>query len=88
MSAEIDRDIAEPEPRMIAAYNAGPSRAAEWNKAHEGARPLSGDEFINKIDIPSTRAYVTSIMGRYRKLKGPAQKSTNPKSSPSPERSR
>src|SRR5256714_9044839 len=26
------RDIPEPEPRMIAAYNAGPSRATEWNK--------------------------------------------------------
>lgn len=82
------RDIPEPEPRMIAAYNAGPSRAAEWNKLPEGARPLSGDEFINRIDIPSTRAYVTSIMERYRKLKGPAQKSTTLQSSTSPERSR
>lgn len=82
------RDIPEPEPRMIAGYNAGPSRAAEWNKPAEGGRPLSGDEFINRIDIPSTRAYVTSIMDRYRKLKGPAQKSTTLQSSPSAERSR
>lgn len=71
------RDIPEPEPRMIAAYNAGPSRAAEWNKASEGGRPLSGEEFINRIDIPSTRAYVVSIMDRYRKLKGRAQSSTS-----------
>jgi peptidoglycan lytic transglycosylase len=70
------RDIPDPEPRMIAAYNAGPSRAAEWNKASEGGRPLSGEEFINRIDIPSTRAYVVSIMDRYRKLKGRAQSST------------
>jgi soluble lytic murein transglycosylase len=70
------RDIPDPEPRMIAAYNAGPSRAAEWNKASEGGRPLSGQEFINRIDIPSTRAYVVSIMDRYRKLKGRAQSST------------
>jgi len=70
------RDIADPEPRMIAGYNAGPSRAAEWNKVSEGAKPLSAEEFINKIDIPSTRAYVVSIMERYRKLKGPAQSVT------------
>jgi soluble lytic murein transglycosylase len=70
------RDLPDPEPRMIAAYNAGPSRAAEWNKVSEGGRPLSGEEFINRIDIPSTRAYVVSIMDRYRKLKGRAQSST------------
>lgn len=82
------RDIPEPEPRMIAGYNAGPSRAAEWNKPAEGGRPLSAEEFINRIDIPSTRAYVTSIMNRYRKLKGPAQTSTMLQNSPSPEKSR
>lgn len=70
------RDVPDPEPRVIAAYNAGPSRAAEWNKVSEGARQLSGEEFINRIEIPSTRAYVTSIMERYRKLKGPAQAAT------------
>jgi soluble lytic murein transglycosylase len=78
------RDTADPEPRVIAAYNAGPSRAAEWSKVADGARPLTGDEFINRIEISSTRAYVSSIMERYRKLKGPAQAVTNPQSSPSP----
>ncbi len=63
------RDLPDSEARMIAAYNAGPSRATEWNKTAEGAPPLSGDEFIKRIDIPSTRAYVTSILARYRKLK-------------------
>lgn len=82
------RDIPEPEPRMIAAYNAGPSRAAEWNKVSEGGRLLSGEEFINRIDIPSTRAYVSSIMDRYRKLKGRAQSITSPQNSPSPDRAR
>jgi soluble lytic murein transglycosylase len=82
------RDLPEPEPRMIAGYNAGPSRAAEWNKPGADGRPLSADEFINRIDIPSTRAYVTSIMDRYRKLKGPAQKSTTLQNSPSAEGSR
>ena len=76
------RDTPDPEPRVIAGYNAGPSRATEWNKVADGARQLTGDEFINKIEIPSTRAYVSSIMERYRKLKGPAQLAT-PQNSPS-----
>jgi soluble lytic murein transglycosylase len=71
------RDTADPEARVIAAYNAGPSRASEWNKVAIGSRQLTGDEFINRIEIPSTRAYVSSIMERYRKLKGPAQAETS-----------
>jgi soluble lytic murein transglycosylase len=76
------RDTSDPEPRVVAAYNAGPSRAAEWSKVAAGARQLTGDEFINRIEIPSTRAYVSSIMERYRKLKGPAQAPTNLQTSP------
>ena len=64
------RDMPEPEARMIAAYNAGPTRAAEWNRPPSGEPPLSGQEYIERISIPSTRAYVTSILERYRKLKG------------------
>jgi soluble lytic murein transglycosylase len=68
-SYETYRDMPDAEARMLAAYNAGPTRAAEWNRAEIG-RPLSGPEYIGRIDIPSTRAYVTSILQRYRKLKG------------------
>jgi soluble lytic murein transglycosylase len=57
------------EARMLAAYNAGPSRAADWNRVENGARSLNEQEFIARIDIPSTRAYVTSILDRYRRLK-------------------
>jgi soluble lytic murein transglycosylase len=64
------RDTPGAEARMIAAYNAGPSRAAEWNRPAEGGKALSGEEFIQRISIPSTRAYVISILERYRKLKG------------------
>ncbi len=78
------RDTPDPEPRVIAAYNAGPSRAVEWNKVIEGAPQLTGDEFINRIEIPSTRAYVSSIMERYRKLKGPAHAANTVTTSPSP----
>jgi len=59
------QDKPEAETRMVAAYNAGPSRAIEWSRVEEG-KVQSGTEFIGRIDIPSTKAYVLSIMGRYR----------------------
>lgn len=62
------QDVKDVEPRMIAAYNAGPSRAVEWSRVEEG-KSQSGAEFITRIDIPSTKAYVMSIMERYRELK-------------------
>ncbi len=69
-SYEQYRDMPDAEARMIAAYNAGPTRAAEWNRTAQGGPALSGAEFIQRINIPSTRAYVISILERYRKLKG------------------
>ena len=62
------QDVRDVEPRMIAAYNAGPSRAVEWSRVEEG-KSQSGAEFITRIDIPSTKAYVISIMERHRELK-------------------
>ena len=62
------QDSQDVEARMIAAYNAGPSRAVEWSRVAEG-KSQSGAEFITRIDIPSTKAYVISIMDRYRQLK-------------------
>ena len=82
------RDTPDAEARMIAGYNAGPSRAAEWNKVAEDQAPLTRDEFINQIDIPSTRAYATSILDRYDKLKGRTQPVTTSFGSPSPARDR
>ena len=63
------RDLPGAEARMTAGYNAGPSRAEEWNETPSGAPPLTSEEFIARIDIPSTRAYVSSIIERYRQLK-------------------
>jgi soluble lytic murein transglycosylase len=63
------QDVADPESRVIAAYNAGPSRAVEWGKADQQGKVPTTDEFIARIDIPSTRAYVISVLDRYRKLK-------------------
>jgi soluble lytic murein transglycosylase len=73
------------EARMLAAYNAGPGRAAEWSRVAEGARPLSEQEFIARIDITSTRAYVSSILDRYRRLKA-AHGATTPPATPQPGR--
>ena len=33
------RDAPDAETRMIAAYNAGPSRAVEWNRQQQGEKP-------------------------------------------------
>jgi soluble lytic murein transglycosylase len=63
------QDAPDAEMRMIAAYNAGPSRAVEWSRVEEEGRVQTGAEFVNRIDIPSTKAYVLSIMERYRELK-------------------
>lgn len=68
-SGQDYRNIPGREARMLAAYNAGPSRAADWNRVSNGAPPLNEQEFIARIDIASTRAYVTSILNRYHRLK-------------------
>jgi soluble lytic murein transglycosylase len=57
------------EARIVAGYNAGPSRAEEWNRIAPGQKPLTAEEFIARIDFPTTRAYVTNILERYRKKK-------------------
>jgi soluble lytic murein transglycosylase len=67
--SEEYRETPDREARMLAAYNAGDSRVIEWNRVANGARPLTEQEFIARIDIPSTRAYVTSILHRYRKVR-------------------
>ncbi|MCA1616767.1 MAG: transglycosylase SLT domain-containing protein, partial [Acidobacteria bacterium] len=48
------RDTPGAEARMLAGYNAGPSRAAEWNRTAPGQPPLDAEAFIARIDIPST----------------------------------
>jgi soluble lytic murein transglycosylase len=49
----------------LAAYNAGSSRVEEWSK-DANAPGMSETEFVDCIGIPSTRAYVSSILERYR----------------------
>src|ERR1043166_7339186 len=38
-------DVPDAETRMVAGYNAGPSRAVEWSRVAAGAPPQSGAEF-------------------------------------------
>jgi soluble lytic murein transglycosylase len=49
----------------LAAYNAGPSRVEEWSKDLD-TQTLTESEFVSRIGIASTRAYVVSILERYR----------------------
>lgn len=49
----------------LAAYNAGPSRVEEWTR-DTNTSELKESEFIDRIGISSTRAYVSSILDRYR----------------------
>lgn len=52
----------------LAAYNAGASRVEEWTRGADISQ-ISETEFIERINIPSTKSYVTSILERYRKAK-------------------
>lgn len=52
---------------MLAAYNAGASRVEEWTKTADTAK-LTEAEFIERINFPSTKAYVSSILQRYKEV--------------------
>ena len=63
------KDVPDSYSRIVAGYNAGPSRAVEWSRANQDGHMPTTSEFVARIDIPSTKAYVISIMERYRQLK-------------------
>ncbi len=54
----------------LAAYNAGPSRVEEWTKDIDPAT-IPEPDFVAKINIPSTRSYVATILDRYRTAPNP-----------------
>jgi len=60
---------------MLSAFNAGPSRVEEWTRNVDPSS-ISESDFVSRIGIPSTEAYVTSILARYRKTT--ASKPVNP----------
>jgi soluble lytic murein transglycosylase len=49
----------------LAAYNAGASRVEEWTRNADAAQ-MSEAEFIERINISTTKSYVTSILERFR----------------------
>jgi len=63
------RDFPAENAMTLAAYNAGASRVEEWTRDTDVAK-LSEQEFIERINIASTKSYVSSILNRYyRKIK-------------------
>jgi soluble lytic murein transglycosylase len=49
----------------LAAYNAGASRVEEWTKEIDSSK-ISEQDFTEKINIASTKSYVSSILERYK----------------------
>ena len=49
----------------LAAFNAGASRVEEWTRGIDATK-MSEADFVSRIGIGSTRAYVSSILERYR----------------------
>ncbi len=58
------RGVPAEKAMTLAAYNAGASRVEEWTKGAD-ASTLPEKEFIEKINIASTKSYVSSILNRY-----------------------
>jgi len=58
------RGVPAEKAMMLAAYNAGASRVEEWTKDIDIAK-ISEAEFIGRINIASTKSYVSSILNRY-----------------------
>lgn len=65
-SRERYRGYAAQDAMMLSAYNAGASRVEEWSKISANPSQMSEQSFIEKINISSTKAYVTSILERYK----------------------
>ncbi len=58
------RGVPAEKAMMLAAYNAGASRVEEWTKDADIAK-ITEAEFIERINIASTKSYVSSILNRY-----------------------
>ncbi|MDQ3321809.1 MAG: lytic transglycosylase domain-containing protein [Acidobacteriota bacterium] len=58
------RDFPAEKAMTLAAYNAGASRVEEWTRNADAAK-LTEQEFIERINIASTKSYVSSILNRY-----------------------
>jgi soluble lytic murein transglycosylase len=55
----------DPTPFALAEYNAGATRARRWSGGN-GVAEIPERQFLQKIDFPTTRRYVESIIDRYK----------------------
>jgi len=58
-----DRD--DPVPFALAEYNAGRSRVNRWVKESQSGQPVTASDLTAKMDFPSTRRYLDTIIARY-----------------------
>jgi soluble lytic murein transglycosylase len=59
----------DPVPFALAEYNAGKTRVDRWIEGGKMGPAVTADDLRVNIDFPSTRAYVDTIVGRYRHYK-------------------
>jgi soluble lytic murein transglycosylase len=66
----LDRYRQEPDPVVVAlaAYNAGSANADRWiaQRPRAAAGPARVSAFLDAIDFPETKKYVTDVTARYR----------------------
>lgn len=69
-SVDLFKAYRDPLPLALARYNAGESRVKVWIRSAQNSmtepRVINEAMFLNAIDIPSTRDYVSRILRRYR----------------------
>ncbi len=56
----------DPVPFALAEYNAGRTRVKRWEKNSGLGGEFGADDLSSSMDFPATRAYVRSIIARYR----------------------
>ncbi len=56
-------DTEDLEILALAQYNAGPSRAIEWNASE------TAEKGVDRVRFPSTREYITSVLDYYEKYR-------------------
>jgi soluble lytic murein transglycosylase len=60
----------DPLPVVLASYNAGPSNAMRWkDRITTQPQQMTPNQYIEQIDFPETRRYVSKVIERYKKLK-------------------
>lgn len=67
LSTSIDRykDFEDPLPYALARYNAGEVRVSKWLRPPPRDNSEPAQDFLDRIDYPTTRQYVKNILRRY-----------------------